>query len=57
MSWDRVWSAVRGYPALNLDGAHVEVPTGLAPGDAVLVYSYSDYKKYEASNYGYRQSK
>ena len=30
--------AVRGYPALNLDGAHVEAPAGHAPGDAVLVF-------------------
>jgi hypothetical protein len=29
---------VRGHPALNLDGAQVAVPAGLAPGDAVLVY-------------------
>lgn len=30
--------AVRGRPALNLDGAHLAVPDGLAPGDAVLVF-------------------
>jgi hypothetical protein len=30
--------AVRGHPALNLDAAHVPVPAGLAPGDAVLVF-------------------
>ena len=31
-------AAVSGYPALNLHGAHVAVPAGLAPGDAVLVF-------------------
>ena len=30
--------AVRGHPALSLDGTHVTVPAGLAQGDAVLVF-------------------
>lgn len=31
-------AAVRGHPALDLDGTHVAAPVGLAPGDAVLVF-------------------
>lgn len=31
-------AAVSGHPALDLHGAHVAVPAGLAPGGAVLVF-------------------
>jgi len=31
-------AAVSGHPTLNLNGTHVEVPAGLALGDAVLVF-------------------
>ncbi len=31
-------AAVRGHPALDLDGTHVAAPAGLVPGEAVLVF-------------------